>query len=178
MGRALIGKGRRSRSLLADRHCNQLVALPNCIDCFLPLSNLAEHGVFAVQPIGRDVGNEKLAAVCVRAGVRHGQTADLMFARIVFYFVFESITRAAATGPSRVTALDHEVSEYPMKHRTVVKLFAGEKNEVVNRFRSVLREEIAHDFSPRCLERGGVMLVLINHHRWRSGILFVHDLVT
>ena len=71
-----------------------------------------------------------------------------MFALIGFYFVVESITRAAAAGPGRVAALDHKVSDHAMEHRAVVKLFAGEKNEVVNRLRSVFREQIAHDFSP------------------------------
>ena len=101
-----------------------------------------------------------------------------MFALIVSYFVFELITGAAAAGAGRVAPLDHEVGDNAMEHRAVVKLFAGEKNEVVNRFRSVFREEIAHDFSPRCLERGGVLLVGINRHRRRSGIFFFHDLTS
>jgi len=58
-GRHVTCDGRSDRLLLADCHCNQLVALTNCINCFLALPNLAEHGVFAVQPIGRDVREKR-----------------------------------------------------------------------------------------------------------------------
>lgn len=97
-----------------------------------------------------------------------------MFARIVFYFVFEPVTRAAAAGPGRVAALDHEVVDHAMKEGAVIKFFAREKNEIVHRFRRVLGEEIAHDFPARCFERGGVLLVGIDHHRRRRGIFFRH----
>src|SRR5262249_14082718 len=130
--------------------------------------------MFAVEPIGCDVGNEKLTAVGVRAGVRHGQAADLMFVWIVFYFVFEPVTRAAAAGPGWVAALDHEVGDHAMKDGAVVKFFAREKNEIVHRFRCVLGKEIAHDFPARGLKRGGVLLVRIDRHRGRRGIFFGH----
>ena len=63
-----------------------------------------------------------------------------MFARVVFHFVFESIARTAPPRPGRVAALDHEIGDDAMKEGTVVKLFAGEKNEVVNCFRRVFGE--------------------------------------
>src|SRR5690349_749119 len=98
-----------------------------------------------------------------------------MFAWIVFYFVFEPVTRAAAPGPGRVAALDHEVGEDSMKDGAVVKFFAREKNKVIDRFGSVLGKEIAHDFSARGLERGRVLFVRIDGHRGRSGIFFWHS---
>src|ERR1041385_7076287 len=98
-----------------------------------------------------------------------------MFVWIVFYFVFEPVTRAAAAGPSRVAALDHEVGEHAMKDGAVVKFFAREKNEIVHRFRRLPGKEIAHDFSARGLEGGGVLFVGIDGHRWRSGIFFGHS---
>src|SRR5262249_51342317 len=97
-----------------------------------------------------------------------------MFVWIVFYFVFEPVTRAAAAGPGRVAALDHEVVDYAMKDGAIVKFFAREKNEIVHRFRGVLGKEIAHDFPTRSLERGGVLLVGIDRHRRRRGIFFGH----
>jgi hypothetical protein len=60
----------------------------NCVNGVLTTPDLIEHGVFAVEPISCDVGNEKLSAVGVRDGVRHRKAADLMFVPIV-YFVFE-----------------------------------------------------------------------------------------
>jgi len=163
-----------SKLLLDDFDGDHFVALPNCVDDVLPLEDLAEDGVFAVEPIGCDVGNEKLTAVGVRAGVRHGQGADLMFVRIVFYFVLEPVTRAAAAGPGRIAALDHEVGNHAMEDRAVVKFFAREKNEIVDRFRRVFGKEIAHDFPARGLERGGVLLVWIDRHRGRRGIFLGH----
>ena len=71
-----------------------------------------------------------------------------MFARIAFNFVFEPIARSAATGTGRIAALDHEIGNYAMKHGAVIKSLAGEKDEVVHRFRGVLGEEVAYDFSP------------------------------
>src|SRR5207237_5402845 len=95
-----------------------------------------------------------------------------MFARVVFHFVIELISRSTTSGAGRVAALDHEVGEDAMKDCAVVKVFAREKDEVVHRFRSVLGKKIAHDLSPRGLERGGVMLVGIDRHRRRRGISF------
>ena len=96
-----------------------------------------------------------------------------MFVRVVFDFVFESITRSAAPGPGRVAALDHEIGDHAMKAGVVVKFFAREKNEVVHRLRRVLGEEIAHDFAARGFEGGGVALVGIDRHRGRRGV-FLH----
>ena len=97
-----------------------------------------------------------------------------MLVRIVFYFVFEPVTRPAAAGPGRVAALDHEVVYHAMKDGAVVKFFTREKNEIVHRFRRVPGKEIAHDFPARSLECGGVMLVGIDRHRGRRGIFFGH----
>ena len=60
--------------------------------------DFAENGVFAVEPIGRDVGNKELAAVGAGAGIGHGKRADFMLVRIAFKFVFEVVTGTAAAG--------------------------------------------------------------------------------
>src|SRR5262245_44653394 len=98
-----------------------------------------------------------------------------MFVRIVFYFVFKLVTRAAAASRGRIAALDHEVGDHAMKNGAVVKFFAREKNEIVHRFRRVVGKEIAHDFTACGLERGGVLLVGINRHRGRRGVVFGHN---
>ena len=98
-----------------------------------------------------------------------------MVVRIVFQFVVEPVTRATAAGPGRVATLDHEVVDHAMKDGAVVKFFARQKNEIVHRFRRVFGKEIADDFSPRGLERGGVLLVGIDRHRGRRGIFFRHS---
>src|ERR1041385_7918169 len=47
--------------------------LANLVDEVLPLKHLAEHGVFGIQVLGRDMGNEELASVGVGTGVGHRQ---------------------------------------------------------------------------------------------------------
>ncbi len=74
----------------------QLVALLNLVDHVLAAGDLAENGVLAVQPIGDDVRDEKLAAVGVRAGVGHRERADLVLVRIALGLVFELVAGAAA----------------------------------------------------------------------------------
>src|SRR5205814_5634920 len=99
-------------------------------------------------------------------------TAHLMFLRIAL--VFELITRTAPTGSGWIAALNHEIGNDPMKQGTVIKFIRGQEHEIVHRFRSILGEKLAHDFTPRRVKGSGVFLIRIDpHRRWR-GILFRH----
>ena len=55
----------------ADCYGIQRVALLDGVNDILTRRNFAEDGVFAVEPVGHDMRDEKLAAVRVWAGVRH-----------------------------------------------------------------------------------------------------------
>src|SRR5579862_6541258 len=111
-----------------------LVALCNFIHDILSglILHLAENGVFAVQPIGGNMGDEELAAVGVGACIGHGKRAGLVFAGIIFYFVRKLISRTARAGAGRVAALNHEVGNDAMEFDSVVKFFAGEEDEIVD----------------------------------------------
>jgi hypothetical protein len=86
--------------------------------------------------------------------------------------VFELIAGAAPTGSGWIAALYHEIGDDPMKHGAVIKFIPGQEGEIVHRFRSILGEKLAHDFAPRRVKRSGVLLIRIDRHRRRRGILF------
>src|SRR3984957_17818831 len=93
---------------LRDRHACNCVSLFDRIDDILAglVLHLAENGVFAVEPIGGDVRNEELAAVCVRAGVGHGKGANFVLAGIVPRLVGKSVAGAAGSSTGWIAALD------------------------------------------------------------------------
>ena len=124
-----------------------------------PLSHFAEDGVFAVEPIGHDVGDEELAAVGAGAGVGHRERSDLVLVRIAFELVFEAIAGAAAAGAGGVAALDHEVGDDAVEDGAVVEFVAGQEDEVVDGLGRFLGEQLADDFAARSGESRGVFLV-------------------
>src|SRR2546430_2597223 len=98
------------RSGFLDRHAGERVALLDRVDDLLPAADLAEDGMLAIKPVGRDVGDEELAAVRVRTGVGHRQRPALVLAVLAgAQLVLELVPRPAAAGALGVAALDHEV---------------------------------------------------------------------
>ena len=96
--RCQFSEPRRFRTLFfRDRHAFQDIALLDQINDLHAPTHLAEDGVFAVEPVGDDVGDEELAAVGVGAGVGHREGADLVLVwGCLADFVGEFVARAAA----------------------------------------------------------------------------------
>src|SRR3954468_14743793 len=114
------------------------------VDDVHPVDDLPEDRVLAVEPRRRVGGDdEELAAVRVRAGVRHRERAahDL----VVVELVLERVARAAAAGPGRVAALDHEVLDHAVEDHAVVEVVAGELLEVLDGLGGVLVEQLDRD---------------------------------
>ena len=120
--------------------------------------------MLAIQPVGRDVGDEELAAIGVRAGIGHGQRADLVAIGIALGLVLELVAGAAAAAGRRVAALNHEILDDAMELRAVIKAFAGQEYEIVHRLGRVFREKLADDLALRCFERGRVLGGWIDRH--------------
>src|SRR6476659_7273858 len=118
--------------------------------------------MFTVEPVGHDVGNEKLAAVRVWPRVRHRQASYLMLVRVSFDLVGKLITRSATSGAGRIAALDHEVRNNPMKDGPVIEFVPGQEDKIIDRLWSIPGEEFANDFAPRSIESNGVFLVWID----------------
>jgi len=130
--------------------------------------------VFAVEPVRHDVGDEKLAAVRVWSRVCHRQRACLVLVRVALELVGKLITRSAASAGGRITALDHEIGNNPMKDGPVIKLVPGQEDKIIDCVWRILGEEFADNFAARSIEHRGVLFVLIDRERWRSRILFRH----
>jgi hypothetical protein len=97
--------------------------------------------VLPVQPralVGGD--DEELAAVRVGAGVGHRDRAadDAVPARLIL----ERVAGPAAAGPRRIAALDHEALNRPVEDDAVVEAGARQPQEVLDRLRSVVVEQL------------------------------------
>src|SRR5207302_7660919 len=91
----------------------------------------AEDGVLAVEPgTGVRGDDEELAAVRVRACVRHGQRAALQLVRTGL--VLELVPGAAGAGARGIAALDHEIRDHAVEDDAVVEALAGEPDEVLD----------------------------------------------
>src|SRR5271165_665471 len=108
-----------------DGHALDLVALLYRIHDVLSTANLAEDRMLAVQPVGRDMGDEELAAVRVRTGIGHRQRTHLMKIWVAFGFIRKSIPRAAASTPHGIAALNHEVCDHAMENGPIVEPIAS-----------------------------------------------------
>src|SRR5581483_1489941 len=153
----------------------QNVSAFDLIHDVLSAEHLSKDGVFAIEPVGDDVGDEELAAVGVRPGVGHGEAAALMLA--VFAggeFVGKAIPRPAATGAGGVSTLHHEIRDHAMKLCAIVKSIFGEEDEVVDGVGRVLWIQLADDRPARRVEGRGVFLLGIDLHSGGAGILFCH----
>src|SRR5215208_3963752 len=81
--------------------------------------HLAEDGVLAVEPRGGLGGDdEELAAVRVRAAVRHRERAALDL--VLVDLVLELVAGAAGARALRAAALDHEVRDHAVEDEAVV----------------------------------------------------------
>src|ERR687896_657824 len=103
-----------------------------------------EYGVLAVEPrsgSGRD--DEELAAVRVRAAVRHRERTALDL--VVVDLVLELVSRAARAGAVRAAALDHEVGDHPVEDEAVVVAVAAQLREVLDGLRRVALEPLELD---------------------------------
>src|SRR6185312_14858675 len=139
-------RGPPSRSLDGDAFDHDVLPRPvariglergDRVDDVHAVGDASEDRVLAVEPRGRwGRDDEELAAVRVRAGVRHRECAahDL----VVVELVLELIAGAAGAGARRVAALDHEVRDDAVEDDTVVEAVARELDEVVDGLRRVV----------------------------------------
>src|SRR6185437_2053880 len=108
----------------------QRVALLHSVYDILPLLNLAKHGVLAIEPVGDNMRNEKLAAVGVGSGIGHRKGPDLVLVGIAPGFILEAVAGAAAAGGGRIAALNHEVIDDAMEHGSVVELLPRQEHKI------------------------------------------------
>src|SRR5262249_1879785 len=118
--------------------------------------DLPEDGVTAVQMWLRRMRDEKLAAAGVLARKSHPDRAANV--RPGVYLAADLIARAAFAVAARVASLNDEIRNDAVKSDAVEEALARERNEVVHRDRSVLREEFDPDQAFGGVNRGGGFL--------------------
>jgi hypothetical protein len=96
----------------------------------LAFGDFTEDGVFSVEPVGGDVGDEELTAVGTWACVGHREDAGLAVFEGGVELVAEAVAGAAHSAAGGVTALDHEVFDDAMELDAVVVPAFGEVEEV------------------------------------------------
>ena len=100
-----------------------------------------------VEPRARNVRDEELRAVRVRAGVRHREDARAVVSEVGMEFVVELITGAAATGAGRVAALNHKVGDDAVEDQAVVKTVVRQIFKVGDGARGFVGEKFDFDRS-------------------------------
>ena len=106
--------------VLVDRDGVDLIALSDFVHDILSGDDLAENSVLTVEVWGGKVSDEKLAAIGVRPGIRHGKNSRLGVLERVVDLIGEFVARAARAGASRIAALDHEISDHAVEGYTVI----------------------------------------------------------
>ena len=82
---------------------------------------LPEDRVVLIQMFRRHLGDEKLAPVCVRAGVRHRQPPGHIEIQIRIELILKRESGIARSRSRRVAALDHELRNHTMKRCAVIQ---------------------------------------------------------
>ena len=76
------------------------------------------------------------------AGVGHREHAGLVVAQLGMELVGETVARTAGAGAGRIAALRHEVLDHPVEDRAIVKSLAGQEDEIVDRARRLIGEQL------------------------------------
>jgi len=134
----------------------------NLLDDVQAVDDLAEDNVLAIEPRGRNSGDEELRTVGVRAGIGHRQETGLSVLELEI-LVFELVAVNAFTASSvlvgEVTALQHEVWDNSVEWRVLVaeSLLAGsQSSEVLSGLGGHILEKLEGDSSKRLLVGGDI----------------------
>lgn len=136
-------------------------ALPLCLhglDDALAIHHLAEDAVLAVQPRGGSGGDEELGAVCVGAGIRHGEEEGSVVGELeVLVREFLPVDRlsSGAVAGREISSLAHELRDDSVEAAALVvqglpepsdaSLSRAEGAEVFGRLGYDVREELELD---------------------------------
>src|SRR3989338_7608816 len=114
--------------------------------------------MLSVQKVIRRSIDEKLAAVGVRAGIGHGNIADIVPVPCI-YLAGKFIARPAGTPEirfgvifrKRVSALDHESFYHAVEFYAVIKPFFGELGKIRHSVRRTIRKKFYSYVSFICM---------------------------
>lgn len=114
------------------------------------------------------MGDEKLAAICGRAGIGHRQHARFMTQGVPLKLIAKPVTGAAAASAGWIATLNHKVADHPVKGAAIVVTFFGQKDKVVDRIGRKLGEQLDHNVAFVGADGCRIGFCRINLHRRRS----------
>lgn len=129
------------------------VALLDRVDDVLACGDFAKHGMLSIEPRARNVGDEELRAVGVRAGIGHRKNARAGVLQRGVEFIGKLVAWAAGTGAVWAARLNHEVRNDAMELQAIVETLFGEVFEVLDGLGSLVRKQLALDSAAAGLNR-------------------------
>ena len=129
------------------------------------LNKLTKDGVFIIQSVLRGVGNEELSAVGIGAFVRHRQCPNFM--GMIGELVIKSVAGIVPSRAGGSSTLCHKAGYHTVKGGSIIKPLAGQKDEVVYRYRHIPSEKLQYQITFLRLNDGNVLLTGIDVHRRR-----------
>ncbi len=117
-------------------------------------ADFSEHRVVSVEMRRGRQGNEKLAAVRIRAGVGHREDAFGVVFELRMDFVGKGITGTSAAGACGIAALNHEAVDHAMEDDTVVKVLFRQLDEIRHGVGGLLIEKFDSEIPHRRFKTG------------------------
>ena len=104
------------------------VTLGNAVDNHLVIFrfNRTKNRVHTIQMGGGAMGDEKLAAVSAGSCIGHGKDSGFVMFQVFLKLIFKLIARSAHAVSIGTSALDHEVSDYPVEFQAVIIFSLGQ----------------------------------------------------
>ena len=130
LGHAVLHLSEERFGGIRDGDGLNLITLSNGVHDVLTLGHFTEDRVLAIQMRGRKVGDEELAAIRLRAGVRHAQDTRFAVLQRWVDLVFKLVARTARARARRIAALDHEILDHAVELHAVIVAVLGEVQEV------------------------------------------------
>ena len=102
------------------------VAHADRVDHILALRGDTKDRVASVQVRSGHMGDEKLATVCSRTRICHGENAWLVVHETGFDLVLEAVARTSTASAGWVAALDHKLRNHAVEGNAIVVAAFGE----------------------------------------------------
>ncbi len=117
---------------LLDAYRIDEIALFNGEKHIFSCCKTAKDAVFAIQPVGGNVGDKELAAVGAGTGIGHTEDARSIMFESGIELIFELISGSTSACAGGIAPLDHEIVDDTVKGAAIIIAFSSEKEEVVD----------------------------------------------
>src|SRR4029450_5529043 len=131
-----------------DLNLHNLVPLRDRLHHILTFGHFTEGGVLSIQPWSGHMRDEKLTPIGYwPAGICHREDSWLVMLEVRTGLTLERVSRSAATGASRIAALNHKIWYHPVKGDSIVVPLPCQVEEICDRDGRFRREQRSFDVS-------------------------------